>query len=139
MVDDPWPTQAQADAFKLQAHGVTVELPANVDAPAVTGTGTVGETLTVTMGNWTGEPTNYAYQWQRDGMGGLQGSESYVVVDADVGHSITCVVTATNAAGSTEAAPSNAIAVAAAGTEAAAPEVAARDMQPGARGRYQTR
>jgi hypothetical protein len=86
--------------------------PAVVDVPYVAGTGTVGETLTCTMGNWTGEPTSYAYQWKRDGTTDLGTDDSYVIAAADAGSSITCVVTATNALGSTTAPPSNAVAVA---------------------------
>jgi hypothetical protein len=89
--------------------------PVNVDVPHVQGTGTVGGLLTATMGNWDGEPTVYAYRWQRDQMENVGGaSPSYVIVDADAGHSLTCIVTATNAAGSTQAPRSNAVAVEAA-------------------------
>jgi hypothetical protein len=129
---EPTPTQDEADALMLQVHGVTVALPAVVDTPAVTGTGAVGETLTCTVGNWTGEPTNYAYQWHRNGTAGLMGSDTYVVVEADVGHGIACSVTATNAAGSTIAPLSNAVAIVAAGGTAARAERAhpAPDPQP---------
>src|SRR5215467_15932908 len=37
--------------------------PINVDIPAVMQDGT---TLSCTMGNWTGEPTAYHYQWRMD-------------------------------------------------------------------------
>jgi hypothetical protein len=107
----PSPSQDEADAAKLGVHGVTAELPTVTDTPHVAGTGAVGETLTCTMGNWTGEPSGYVYQWTRDGVGGQAGGSTYVIVAADVGHSIACVVTATNAAGSTTAPPSNAIPV----------------------------
>jgi hypothetical protein len=74
------------------------------------GPGTVGGTLTCTMGNWTGEPTGYSYQWQSDGADIVGGSTpTYVVVEEDIGHSLACVVTATNASGSTRAPPSNAV------------------------------
>jgi hypothetical protein len=57
--------------------------------------------LTCTMGTWTNEPSSYAYQWQRDGVNIPAGSSAqYLVTAADVGHSCTCIVTATNAAGS---------------------------------------
>jgi hypothetical protein len=76
--------------------------PVNTSAPAVTGTGTVGQTLTVTNGNWNYVPTNYAYQWLRGGgqIVGAVGS-TYVLVAADSGTNVSCNVTATNAAGST--------------------------------------
>ena len=117
----PTPTQDEADAMKQQAHGEgdsngtePSAPPANVDVPHVSGTGTVGQTLTCTMGNWdnmgSGE-VSYAYQWQSDGTTDLATGSSYVVAAGDVGHSITCVVTATNALGSTAAPPSNAVSV----------------------------
>jgi hypothetical protein len=73
----------------------------------------VGTVCSVTNGNWVGTPTSYTYQWKRDGtnIGGAT-SATYTLVSADTGgHQITCVVTATNATGSTAAPPSNAIAV----------------------------
>ena len=94
--------------------------PQIVDIPMVSGNGIVGETLTCTMGNWSGEPTGYAYQWKGNGTTDLVGTgETYVIVDADIGSSITCVVTATNAVGSRPAPPSNAIVVSAAAATAA--------------------
>jgi hypothetical protein len=86
--------------------------PVNVDVPHVSGDGTVGEILTCTMGNWEGEPTEYAYLWESDDEDvGTDGS--YLIAASDAGHSITCIVTASNAWGSTTAPPSNAVAVAA--------------------------
>jgi hypothetical protein len=66
------------------------------------------------MGNWTGEPTAYAYQWKRDGTTDLGTSATYVAVAADADHDVGCVVTATNGNGSTTAPPSNAVTIAAA-------------------------
>ena len=85
--------------------------PANVDVPHVSGTGTVGNTLSATMGNWSNEPTGYSYQWMSDGAPVGSDSADYVIDASDSGRSITCVVTATNAIGSTAAPPSNAITV----------------------------
>lgn len=89
--------------------------PVNVDVPYASGIGSVGSLLNCTMGNWQGmkgEVATYAYQWKNDGNDALNGSNAnYVVVEGDRGHSLTCVVTATNASGSTESPPSNAIAV----------------------------
>jgi predicted fused transcriptional regulator/phosphomethylpyrimidine kinase len=64
------------------------------------------------MGNWTGEPTSYAYAWQIDGAAAGTGTADYAVQAGDVGKSATCVVTATNAAGSTAAPPSVGVVVA---------------------------
>jgi hypothetical protein len=68
----------------------------------------VGTVVSVTTGNWTGSPTGYTYQWKRDGATNLGTSASYTLIAADIGgHQISCVVTATNATGSTAAPPSN--------------------------------
>jgi hypothetical protein len=118
----PQPTQAQADEFKEQAHlggesEITVP-PVNRDAPHVSGDGTVGVTLDCTMGNWDGEPTSYAYQWKRGATDVVGTGNTYLVAAEDAGASISCVVTATNDAGSTVAPPSNAVAIAASGRNA---------------------
>ena len=73
--------------------------PANTVAPAVSGTATNGQTLSSTTGTWTGVPTpSFTYQWQRASVN-ISGatSSTYVLVAADVGSTIRCVVTATNA------------------------------------------
>ena len=65
--------------------------PVNTSAPAVTGTGTVGQTLTCTNGNWTYVPTTYTYQWMR-GATPIAGAtaSTYVLVAADSGTSVSC-------------------------------------------------
>lgn len=83
--------------------------PVNVDVPAVTQT---GATLSCTLGNWQGEPTAYAYAWHNDGVANGGIDATYTVVPEDSGHSLACVVTATNAQGSTAAPMSNAVAIA---------------------------
>jgi hypothetical protein len=85
--------------------------PTNTVAPVASGTGTVGNTLSCTTGTWTGA-TEYTYQWLRNGTNifGATGS-SHVLVAADSGTNVSCLVTATNAIGSSSAS-SNAIAVA---------------------------
>ena len=84
--------------------------PVNVDVPYASLT---GATASCTMGNWQGEPTDYAYVWHSDGVA-IEGATSatYAVQPDDSGHSLACVVTATNALGSTAAPMSNSVAVA---------------------------
>jgi hypothetical protein len=79
--------------------------PANTVAPVVSGTATVGQTLSTTNGTWSGIPTpTFTYQWQRAGSNiGSATSSTYLLVAADVGSAIRCVVTATNVAGSSSA------------------------------------
>ncbi len=90
-----------------------VLIPKNVDVPHVQGTGVVGQTLTCTMGIWTNAPTSYTYAWQRAGVA-ISGAtaSNYVLVAADSGKAIGCIVTGTNGAGSTAAPISNTIACA---------------------------
>ena len=76
-------------------------LPVNTVAPVVSGTATVGQTLSTTNGTWTGAPApTFTYQWQRNttNIGGAT-SSTYVLVSADAGNTVRCVVTATNAVG----------------------------------------
>jgi hypothetical protein len=83
--------------------------PGNVDVPYVNQD---GDTLACTMGNWTNEPSAYAYQWQLDGSDTGSDSDTLVVTAGDVGRTATCVVTATNDLGSTAAPPSNGVVIA---------------------------
>jgi hypothetical protein len=109
-----WSLLAVSEGVGFLVRGATpppeepLAAPTNVDVPAVTQNGT---TLNCTMGNWTGEPTAYAYQWQIDGTNVGTDSPNYTVRDADVGNTATCVVTATNAAGSGTAPPSNGLVI----------------------------
>jgi hypothetical protein len=99
------------------AAAITAAIPAdvppvNTTAPVVTGAGSVGNNLTTTNGVWTNSPTEYTYQWMRGGLqiAGATGPV-YALIGTDSGNSVSCRVTATNAAGSKDAL-SNAIAVA---------------------------
>lgn len=96
----------------VAAGASTPSGPTNTVAPAVTGTPTVGQTLSCSTGTWSGTGTiTYAYQWQRDGSN-ISGatSSTYTLVEADASTSVRCVVTATDDIGST-AANSNAVSV----------------------------
>ena len=95
----------------------TNSVPVNTVAPVVSGTATFGQTLSTTTGTWTGTPASftYAYQWQRGGSNiGSATASTYTLVSGDVGFTIRCVVTATNAAGSTSANSNSTAAVSAA-------------------------
>jgi hypothetical protein len=104
-----------------EVYPMPATIPVNVDVPHVSGAGTVDSVLTCTMGNWTGEPTSYGYEWVNDSGTVLGSGSTYTVVYTDVMSSISCVVTATNGAGSTVAPPSNAVTIAEAATQAAGP------------------
>ena len=79
--------------------------PSNTTPPSVSGTAKAGQTLTVSNGTWSGSPTDYSYQWQRCSSStsctSISGAtdKTYAVRNADVGHTLRAVVTATNADG----------------------------------------
>jgi surface protein len=75
--------------------------PVNTVPPNITGTAVVLNTLTTDDGSWINSPTSYSYQWKRGATNIGHNVNSYILVAADAGQSITCVVTATNGAGST--------------------------------------
>ncbi len=85
--------------------------PTNSALPAISGSGTVGSTLTTSNGTWGGTaPITYTYAWGRCNSSGAAcaaiggaTAHTYVVVSADVGHTLRATVTATNAAGSGQA------------------------------------
>ena len=92
-------TPAQQRALALIEGGKPP--PANTVAPAVTGTPTVGQTLTTTNGTWTGVATpTFTRQWFR-GNTPITGATAltYVLVSADQGYTLFCRVAATDANG----------------------------------------
>jgi|GEM_PF-1735924 len=70
----------------------------NTVLPSISGTLAVGETLTCTVGTWTGEPApTFTEQWLRDGTPIPSATAAtYVVQPVDAGESLACDVTATN-------------------------------------------
>ncbi|MEA2148295.1 MAG: trimeric autotransporter adhesin, partial [Solirubrobacteraceae bacterium] len=79
--------------------------PAVTAAPAISGTAVVGRTLSCSPGTWRGDPApTFAYAWHIDGAP-IPGAAAatYTVAGADLGHALSCQVTATNAVGSADA------------------------------------
>lgn len=78
--------------------------PANLYPPTLSGTATLGQTLTCDAGTWTGfSPVTITRQWIRGAstvIGG-QTAATYVVAVADQGTTVRCSVTATNLMGTT--------------------------------------
>jgi hypothetical protein len=79
--------------------------PANTRLPAISGS---GDTLSVSNGTWSNNPTGFTYAWEScNGSGGncttIAGatSSSYALSGADIGSTIVCIVTATGRGGST--------------------------------------
>lgn len=86
--------------------------PIDRTRPTVTGVTQDGQTLTTSPGTWDGtQPITYTYQYRRCDGAGLNcgaafpvpasSSPTYVLQDADLGHTMIAYVTATNSAGST--------------------------------------
>lgn len=80
-----------------RAADAVLKLPVNSVAPAITGTATEGETLTVSNGTWSNTPDTYTRIWKRDGVviAGATGT-TYDLTEDDVGAVITASVVATN-------------------------------------------
>jgi len=85
---------------------VALAPPTNVTLPSIGGTALPGQTLDVSTGGWSGNPSAYSYSWLRctpkgTGCVAIAGatSSTYQAVVADVGHSLRVAVTATNAGG----------------------------------------
>lgn len=80
--------------------------PSNIIPPTIAGINIVGSILAVINdGTWAGTmPITYSYQWRRNGIDIIgETNIQYLTVLEDLGKKITCVVTATNIAGSTSA------------------------------------
>ena len=71
------------------------KLPVNSVLPAITGTKTVGQTLTCSNGTWSQSPT-LTFQWRRDG-NAIAGAtaNTRVLAGADQGALMSCTVKAT--------------------------------------------
>jgi hypothetical protein len=86
-------------------------IPPAISLVTISGTAVVGQTLTASASGVTGVPTpTLSYQWKRGATNIGTNADTYTLVQADAGQSITCVVTATNAGGSANA-TSNALAI----------------------------
>ena len=90
---------ATADEENTQTNGGP---PVNTVQPSIDGNSFVGGILTVVdNGTWTGTlPITYTYQWQRNGIAIVgETAITYLIVLADIGQIINCLVTATNILG----------------------------------------
>jgi hypothetical protein len=109
-----WSNGAGWNSCSLSAYisgttsgGSTVSAPVATTLPAISGQALRGQTVTSTTGTWSNSPSSVAYKWEDcDASGancaaisGASGS-SYVLVSADLGHTVRVVVTAANSAGS---------------------------------------
>ena len=99
---------------------VDVTLPlalAAVEAPVITGQALVGRTLRVSDGTWSVDDPELAYAWLRDGAV-IDGAttNSYRVTTADIGATITAVVTASKEGFGSASATAEGVAIAKVGS-----------------------
>jgi hypothetical protein len=81
--------------------------PTSTALPVISGTATVGSTLSVSAGSWSGDPSAFTYQWRRckpnvpDACSDIAGAtgETYVVATADSLTVLRVLVVAGNSSG----------------------------------------
>jgi hypothetical protein len=80
--------------------------PPNTAPPTISGSTTVGSTLTANPGTWTGSSVTFTYQWNRCDAAGANctaianaTNTTYVLANEDVGHTIRVAVTGKDATG----------------------------------------
>jgi len=80
--------------------------PPNTAPPTISGTASVGSTLTANPGTWTGTSITFTYQWRQcdaagDNCTSITGAtnSTYVIASGDAGHTIRVAVTGTDATG----------------------------------------
>jgi hypothetical protein len=103
-------SSAESPQTTVVAPATSTAGPRNTEQPTISGTPKVGEELTANEGSWTGNPTAYAYQWQRcdadvatcSSVTGATG-KTYGVRIIDLGYRLRVAVTARNARGSATA------------------------------------
>ncbi len=99
----------QNSAMSAAVGPVLPAAPVNSTLPEITGTAQQGDTLSVSNGDWSGDPS-YAYVWEDcDSTGTVcspidgAASSSYTLQASDVGSTIVALVTASNPGGQNSA------------------------------------
>jgi Bacterial Ig-like domain (group 3) len=112
----------KASATSASVGPVLPAAPVKTSAPMISGTPQQGDTLIVSDGTWSNNPTEYSYVWQDCNTSGaacadVKGatSDAYSLQATDVGKTVRSVVTAINAGGSGSASSSVTAVVVAAG------------------------
>jgi hypothetical protein len=103
-----------APAINSEATSLVVPpAPENTAPPTISGSAVQGETLTLTRGAWSNDPTSFSYQWEQCNAAGKACApsatsdpfaETYLLTLADAGDTIRVRVWATNAGGTSAAA-----------------------------------
>jgi hypothetical protein len=110
--------EQQTNGVDLTPDWQTI-VPQNATPPSITGGAApqTGQLLSVTNGSWSGAKT-FTYEWRRcdssaDNCSAVAGAtfQTYAVASADIGHTLRVAVKASNAAGESSEAVSNATGV----------------------------
>lgn len=86
-------------------------IPVILEEPEITGTPSVGQTLTADIGVWANDPTDYLYQWYLEGVEISGANGVTIVVPNNIGDEITFGVISSNNAGDSEEAISDAVVI----------------------------
>src|SRR5438034_7123285 len=100
-------SSAQSAQTAAVAAATSTAAPKNTAPPTISGTAKVGQQLSADPGSWSGNPTSFAYQWQRcdadvaicSNVVGAT-SRTYGVQTGDLGYRLRVRVTARNPKGS---------------------------------------
>jgi hypothetical protein len=100
------PTTTTTTTTTTTPPAPTVSAPVATAAPLLSGAAAVGQKMAVSTGTWSGNPTSFAYQWNRCSsvsscapLAGATGS-SYSLVSSDAGSTLRATVAASSTAGS---------------------------------------
>jgi lysophospholipase L1-like esterase len=109
-------SRLKATKSEQTAYATPLAITSGKTLPRVTGTASVGSTLTAENQTWAGGGITYTYQWQR-GTTDISGSTSrtYVAQAGDAGSTLRCVITGTNANGNSSFTTANTAIVGGAG------------------------
>src|SRR5205807_4733924 len=99
-----------APAASVLTGAVLPAIPVNTALPTISGTAQIGQTLSASTGVWTNSPSSFAYQWSDSATGPIGGAtaSAYVPTSANLGHTLTVSIVATNAVGASAPATSRA-------------------------------
>ena len=96
----PDDNDANGDVFARDVRGPA---PESLMPPVIFGLLLVGEQIKCSQGLFTNGPHEFDYEWRRDGLPVASHTSGYVVTAEDIGHRLTCLVTATGPGGSASA------------------------------------
>ncbi len=92
-------TGAKKGYHSLSRSSTAKTVPRQLTVPskvALSGSPTVGKTLTASPGTWGPSPVTLSYQWRRDGVAIAKATaKTYTVVSADAGHQLSVTITGT--------------------------------------------